>query len=119
MRFRSKFEAEVALMLGNRKIDFEFEPDKLPYQPDPKVYIPDFYIPKNEVYIDVKGSLLQSDRDKHLLVKKQNPEVEVKFFFANPNKKIYKGSKTTHADWADRHGFDWSYKKIPMEWFNG
>ena len=69
MRFRSKFEAEVALMLGNRKIDFEFEPDKLPYQPDPKVYIPDFYIPKNDFYIEVKGRLLQSDRVKHLLVK--------------------------------------------------
>ena len=29
MRFRSKFEAEVALMLGNRKIDFEFEPENV------------------------------------------------------------------------------------------
>ena len=34
------------------------------------------------------------------------------------NKKIYKGSKTSHADWAERHGFDWAHKKIPVEWFD-
>ena len=105
-------------MLANIKVDFEFEPDKIPYQPDPKVYIPDFYIPRNAMYIEVKGRLTQQDRVKHLLVKKQNPDIEVKFFFANANKKIYKGSKTTHSDWAERHGFDWAHKKIPVEWFD-
>ena len=54
MRFRSKFEAEVAVALGRRGIDFEFEPDKIPYQRDPSVYIPDFYIPRNDIYIEVK-----------------------------------------------------------------
>ena len=95
MRFRSKFEAEVAMSLNRRGVDFKFEPDKIPYQRDPSVYIPDFYIPKNNIYIEVKGRLTQQDRVKHLLVKKQNPDFEVKFFFANANKKIYKGSKTT------------------------
>ena len=118
MRFRSKFEAEVAVALGRRGIDFEFEPDKIPYQREPSVYIPDFYIPRNDMYIEVKGRLTQQDRVKHLLVKKQNPDIEVKFFFANANKKIYKGSKTTHSDWAERHGFDWAHKKIPVEWFD-
>ena len=118
MRFRSKFESEVAVALGRRGVSWEFEPDKIPYQPEPKVYIPDFYIPRNDIYIEVKGRLTQQDRVKHLLVKKQNPDTEVKFFFANANKKIYKGSKTTHAEWAERHGFDWAHKKIPVEWFD-
>ena len=118
MQFRSNFEADIARAMSNMGVEFEFEPHKIPYQPDPKVYIPDFYIPKNSMYIEVKGRLTQSDRVKHLLVKKQNPDVDIKFFFSNANKKIYKGSKTTHAAWAERHGFDWAHKKIPMEWFD-
>ena len=116
MRFRSKFEAQVAMSLNKKGIKFLFEPDKIPYQPDPRVYIPDFYIPRNNIYIEVKGSLTQQDRVKHLLVQKQNPDFEVKFFFANGNKKIYKGSKTSHSQWAESHGVDWAEKKIPVEW---
>ena len=119
MRFRSQFEAQVALSLSRRGITYEFEPSKIPYQRKPSVYIPDFYIPSEGMYIEVKGRLLQQDRVKHLLVKKQNPDFEVKFFFANGNKKIYKGSKTSHADWADKHGFEWADKSLPAGWFNG
>ena len=61
MRFRSKFESEVAVALGRMGISWEFEPDKIPYQPEPKVYIPDFYIPRNDIYIEVKGRLTQQD----------------------------------------------------------
>ena len=43
MRFRSKFEAEVAMSLDRLGVSFEFEPDKIPFQPPPRVYIPDFY----------------------------------------------------------------------------
>ena len=59
-----------------------------------------------------------STKDSYKWFKKQNPDTEVKLFFANANKKIYKGSKTTHAEWAERHGFDWAHKKLPVEWFD-
>ena len=94
MKFRSRFEAQVALALNKQKIKFEFEPHKIGYVPPPRVYIPDFYIKDYDFYIEVKGRLLQADRVKHLLVKKQNPDFNVKFLFANSRKKIYKGSKT-------------------------
>ena len=109
----------MARMLAKMGQDFQFEPTKIPYLPDPKTYLPDFFLPENNFYIEVKGRLLQSDRVKHILVKKQNPDVEIKFFFSNANKKIYKGSKTTHAQWAERHGFDWASKRLPTEWFDG
>tara|TARA_R100001082_G_scaffold111222_1_gene94217 strand:+ start:776 stop:1132 length:357 start_codon:yes stop_codon:yes gene_type:complete len=116
MKFRSRFEAQVALALNKQKIKFEFEPHKIGYVPPPRVYIPDFYIKDHDFYIEVKGRLLQSDRVKHLLVKKQNPELDIKFLFANSRKKIYKGSKTSHADWADKHGFEWAEQVPPKEW---
>ena len=37
MRFRSKFESEVAVAISRMGISWEFEPDKIPYQPDPKI----------------------------------------------------------------------------------
>ena len=93
MRFRSRFEAQVALSLEKQEIDFEFEPHKIEFQPPSRVYIPDFYVPDHNFYIEVKGRLRQEDRVKHLLVKKQNPEVEVKFLFANSRKKSTKDQR--------------------------
>tara|TARA_B100000780_G_scaffold277260_1_gene247541 strand:- start:1489 stop:1626 length:138 start_codon:yes stop_codon:yes gene_type:complete len=29
---------------------------------------------------------------------------------------LYKGSKTTYADYATKHGFAWAHKHIPDEW---
>ena len=36
--------------------------------------------------------------------------------FYNANQKIKKGSKTSYADWCDKHGIKWADKKIPPEW---
>ena len=116
--YRSKFEIKVAADLGKRKVAFEYEKVSFDYVPKIRNYTPDFYLPESKIYIETKGRLTTNDRVKHLLVKKQNPDVDIKFFFSNANKKIYKGSKTTHAAWAERHGFDWAHKKIPMEWFD-
>ena len=50
------------------------------------------------------------------LIKKQYPELDIRFVFMNANNKIYKGSKTTYAMWANKHGFEWAEKNIPEEW---
>ena len=36
--------------------------------------------------------------------------------FTNANSKINKGSKTSYADWCERHGFLYANKYIPDEW---
>jgi len=58
------------------------------------------------------------ERKKHLLMKEQNPDIEIKFFFDKSNNKIYKGSSTTYGDWATAHGFEWTDLKrgLPPEW---
>ena len=49
-------------------------------------------------------------------MKKQHPELDIRFVFMNVKNKIYKGSKTTYADWCTRYNFEWAEGSIPMEW---
>ena len=119
MRFRSNFEAQFARMLNKNNIEFKYESEKIPFQPDIRTYNPDFYLPEHSFFIETKGRLTQDDRKKHLLVKEQNPDYDVRFFFINSAKKIYKGSKTTYAMWCDKHGFQWAETELPKEWLNG
>lgn len=97
----------------------QYETDQIKYiVPASKhSYTPDFKLPDGS-YIEVKGRLLASERKKHLLIQEQHPEIIIRFFFDKSSNKIYKGSPTTYADWADKHGFTWSDTKrgLPAEW---
>ena len=44
------------------------------------------------------------------------PELDIRFVLQSPNGKIYKGSKTTYAEWCNKNGFKWANKEIPQEW---
>ena len=79
-------------------------------------YTPDFQLP-NGIIIETKGRFVASDRKKHLLVKKQHPELDIRFIFQNAKGRINKGSKTTYADWCVKNGFLYADKEIPYEWF--
>lgn len=95
-----------------------YETDKVRYVVE-HVYNPDFTIRKN-TYIETKGRFLSSDRAKHLHIKEQHPEVKVHFLFGNAGNTLTKSSKTTYADWCEKHGFSYAdfYKDgIPAEWF--
>jgi len=114
--YRSQFELSLARSLKEKNIPFEYETKRLTYIPDPKTYTPDFYLPETDIYVEAKGELSKPDRVKMILIKKQHPELDIRFVFMNARNKIYRGSKTTYADWCIRHGFDWSEKNIPAEW---
>jgi hypothetical protein len=58
------------------------------------------------------------DRKKHLLIREQYPNLDIRFVFTNSKAKINKGSKTTYADWCDKNSFKYADKLIPKEWFN-
>lgn len=81
------------------------------------IYTPDFVLP-NGIIIEAKGLFETDDRQKHLLVKKQYPHLEIRFVFSNPNTKIYKGSKTTYAAWCEKHGYMYAKGFIPDEWLS-
>lgn len=78
-------------------------------------YTPDFILP-NGVIIEAKGFFTPEDRGKHLLIKAQYPDLDIRFIFENSNTKINSKSKTTYGVWCEQHGFLYSNKKIPREW---
>ena len=114
--FRSRFEFEFAQYLAKNKIKYEYEKDKFRYIVPIKSYTPDFYLKDYGFYLELKGNLDVTDRVKHLLVKEQNPSLDVRFIFPNSKKKIYKGSKTTYATWCNRHDFLYADNRIPNLW---
>lgn len=115
--FRSMFEAKTAEKLREAGIEFEYETLKIKYTIPEKVatYTPDIVLP-NGLIVETKGRFLAADRKKHLLIQKQHPELDIRFVFQNSSNKITKGSKTSYADWATKHGFQYADKEIPKEW---
>jgi hypothetical protein len=114
-QYRSKLEAKVADLLPV----IEYEAEKLKYvvPASNHTYITDFRLGPRS-YIEVKGRLLPSERKKYLLVRECNPDITLRFFFDKSDNKIYKGSKTTYADWAEANGFEWTdlKKGLPKAW---
>lgn len=78
-------------------------------------YTPDFPLP-NGIIAETKGIWDAQDRAKHLFVKVQYPELDIRLVFTRAHAPIYKGSPTTYADWADKHGIKWAEKLIPAAW---
>jgi len=115
--YRSGFELKLAQVLAENNVKFLYEESRVVYVPKPRTYIPDFYLVDSDIYIEAKGNFTKDDRVKMLLVKEQNPDLVIRIVFMNARNKIYKGSKTTYAAWADRHGFEWAEGTIPKEWY--
>lgn len=116
-KFRSGLEEHVADQLDQLCVLFEYETLVIKYTRPAKIhrYTPDFILP-NGIIIETKGRFLTKDRQKHLLVKKQNPDLDIRFVFSNPNQRISKTSKTTYAKWCDSKGFLYAKQTIPTTW---
>lgn len=118
--YRSGLEEKVASQLDDLGVDYSYEEITIEFiQPEvPRNYTPDFVLPSGTI-IETKGRFVLDDRKKHLWIKEQHPDLDIRFVFTNPNAKIYKGSKTTYADWCNKHGFKYATKQIPKEWLDG
>jgi hypothetical protein len=115
--WRSGLEEKVGNELKAQGVPFTFESMKIEYIEPARTrkYTPDFILPNN-IIIETKGRFTASDRKKHLLVKEQYPKLDLRFVFSNSRQKLYKGSKSTYADWCKKHGFKYADKSIPVEW---
>jgi hypothetical protein len=117
--FRSGLEEDIDKSLKSRGVSGEYEQHKISYTKPATnhTYTPDFKLP-NGIFIETKGRFVLADRQKHILIKKQHPELDIRFVFQNANNKIRKGSKTTYADWCVKNNFIYSNKEIPDSWLN-
>jgi hypothetical protein len=116
--YRSGFELKVSEKLNEAKVSFGYEDTVIPYIKPATThkYTIDFRLP-NGILIEAKGRWTLEDRKKHLLVRKQHPELDIRIVFQSPNNKIRKGSKTTYADFCDKHGIQWAAKEVPESWY--
>lgn len=117
--FKSGLEESISNQIDSKGIKVEYESETVTYTipASEHKYHPDFLLP-NGIIVETKGRFVIADRKKHLLVKAQHPELDIRFVFTNSKNKISKNSKTTYADWCIKNGFKYADKFIPEEWFN-
>ena len=116
--FKSGLEESISQQIEGRGIEVKYESEEVSYiiPASEHTYHPDFKLP-NGIRVETKGRFVLADRKKHLLVKEQNPQLDIRFVFSNSKNKISKKSKTTYGMWCEKHGFKYADKEIPQSWF--
>lgn len=124
--FKSDLEAKIAKQLDEAGVAYGYETKTVKFTVPAREakYNPDF-VCRPPIIIEAKGRFGHRGNDsagtkvrQHLiLAKQQNPDLDIRIVFQNANAKIYKGSKTTYAKWAEDHGFKWADKGVvPASW---
>lgn len=129
--YRSGLEERTAKQLEDLGVSYEFETLVIPYQVPASShrYTPDFVITTKSgkvIIVETKGIWDAKDRAKHLLIREQHPELDIRFVFDRSKSKISKNSQTTYADVCEGRargkykGVTWKYadKRIPEEWLS-
>lgn len=80
-------------------------------------YTPDFILP-NGIVIETKGRFVTADRQKHNLIAKQEPELDLRFVFSRSKTRISKVSQTTYGMWCEKHGFLYADLSVPQSWLD-
>lgn len=116
--YRSGLEADLQRQLRAAGLPVIYEEMFIPYEvhKDCK-YTPDFILP-NGIIIESKGRFVTQDRQKHLMIKKQFPDLDIRFVFSRSASRISKTSKTTYAKWCQTKGFLFADAVIPEAWLN-
>ncbi len=124
--FRSGLEERISKELEDTGCSFTYEEEVLKYDKPARTskYTPDFIITtrpdgtkkERPLVIEGKGRFLTVDRQKHLLVKNQHPNVDIRFVFSNSRQRISKQSNTTYAMWCEKHNYQYADSSVPNEW---
>jgi hypothetical protein len=117
--WRSGLEEKVANALTEAGVPFTYEKTKVKYikPASEHQYTPDFVL-DNGIIIETKGLFTAIDRQKHMLVKRQHPHLDIRFVFSNSRARLSKSSRTTYAMWCVKYGYMYADKMIPQDWIN-
>jgi len=111
-KYKSKFEETFAAKYPQ----LQYETNKLKYTVV-HTYTPDWKI-NDTAFIETKGLWKAADRAKYLYIREQHPDVTIYMVFQNPNNKLNRVSKTSYADYCEKHNIPWAtIDTIPEEWF--
>jgi hypothetical protein len=102
---RSAFEAAVGRKLNRlRPKHYAHEIERLPYEYE---YVPDYTSRRTGTIVEAKGYLDAEDVRKMRAVRRAHPERRIVLCFMKPHQRLPK-KKLTHAEWAERNGFEWT-----------
>ena len=116
--FRSGLEEWVQSSLIDRgQPSGLYEAFSIKYEKPARVskYTPDFIL-LNGIIPETKGRFVTADRQKHLLIQRQHPALDIRFVFSRSAQSISTKSKTTYADWCMQKGFNFADKNVPDAW---
>ena len=114
--YRSGLELVISDKLKSDRRKFRYEEIKIEWEDvSYRTYTPDFVL-NNGIIVEVKGHFVPADRRRQLLIRKQHPDLDIRFVFENSQNRIRKGSKTTYAKWCIKNGFRYYDRIIPEDW---
>lgn len=115
--YRSGLESKNMEMLERKGIKAQYEEWSIPYvvPASSHRYTPDIILP-NGIIVETKGLWDSDDRKKHLLLREQFPELDIRLVFSSSRSKLYKGSPTSYGEFCEKHGIKFADKLIPAEW---
>lgn len=136
IKFRSGLEAKVAASLNRNKIRFEYEPHVIKYTKEvlggqcrgcsskdvftSHTYLPDFFLPDYNFYIEVKGKFTPEGRTKILSIINSNPKLDLRMLFQRDNYLSIK-HHGKYSDWCKKNNIVYSVSstgEVPKEWKN-
>lgn len=123
---RNHFEETIDHKLLEKGVVGTYEKLKIPWVlHENKRYTPDWFLP-NGIVVEGKGQFRPGERKKHLQIKQQYPDLELRFVFCRaPGSRkpgsaatIAKNSKTTYGAWCQKNGFQYADDNVPDAWFD-
>ncbi|WP_186439831.1 PDDEXK family nuclease [Bacillus paralicheniformis] len=89
MTFRSSWEVELAEIMTELGIKWEFEPRRFYFHAEKESYLPDFYLPEFNCWIEVKGFFdLKSQRRMKLFSKYYGADYSFFLFMKDERKMV-------------------------------
>ena len=114
--YRSGLEHTISVYLTELKQRYKYEALKIEWEDlTYRTYTPDFIL-SNGIIIETKGRFLTADRKKHIAIKKQHPDLDIRFVFTNSRSKLQKGAKSSYGQWCIKYGFRYYDRIIPEDW---
>lgn len=86
MSFRSNWEIELAELMHDLGIRFKYEPKRFYFEVERESYLPDFYLPDYNVWIEVKG-FMDKRSAKRIKLFRKHYKGEYGFFLYEKNER--------------------------------
>tara|TARA_R100001129_G_scaffold30231_1_gene19976 strand:+ start:844 stop:1329 length:486 start_codon:yes stop_codon:yes gene_type:complete len=114
--YRSGLEHLVSKQIRHARNKIRYEAMKIQWVDfSVRSYTPDFIL-DNGIILEVKGFWDTADRRKHVEIKRQHENLDIRFVFENSRKKIRKGSKTSYGDWCEKNNILFCDRVVPKMW---